>query len=282
VVADIWFNRKSGEITNNCSDTGLHKPPVTVDPPGPVGPVRVPGGCVREPHPLNRTFTFNVYLPRNPQQRARELGLNSPPVPLFTGTQRLGQGTGGPEPTVVVREQNGVTWLEVTVDLRTFTGTTYARRVSAAWAYPQTDNWGARRWRIRLKSMKIIDDAEPAFDDGDWRFFFNTNNRDREWTKVFSCDGCVDDGDTRNLNVETGGTGLGADPVLFPGQRIMVHTGGFDDETFGDDIGTVFLREAQRAGDFTAYSQGGDGSYHLNVGIREGPPVGRATLTPEA
>lgn len=283
IVADIWFNRRSGETTNNCSDTGLHKPPVTVQIPGnQPRQVRVAGPCVREPHPLNRTFRFNVYLPRNPRQRARELGLDPPAVPLFTGTQRLSQGSGGPEPTVVVREQSGVSWLEVTIDLSTFTGTTYARRVSAAWAYPQPDNWGARRWRVRLKSMKIIDDAEPAFDDGDWRFFFNTNNRDREWTRVFSCDGCIDDGDTRNLNVETGGPGLGPDPVLFPGQRIIVHTGGFDDETFGDDIGTVFLREAQRAGDFTAYSQGGDGVYHLNVGIREGPPVGRALLTPEA
>jgi hypothetical protein len=275
IVADLFFNRKSGETTNNCSDTGLHQPST--------GNGTAP--CIREPHPLNRTFTFNVYLPRDPQQRAREAGLNPPPVPLFIGASPTpGLPGGGPEPTFNVRSQNGITWVEVSVNLTGLPASsmTYARRVSVAWAYPQTENWGAKRWRILLDRIRVGDDAEPAFDDGDWRFFFKTNNRDREWTKVFDCNECVDDDTTKALNVQTGGTGLGADPVLFPGQTIFVHTGGFDDETFGDDIGTVFDRRSQASGDFASPSQGGDGSYTLDYKIRPGPVVGNATLTPEA
>jgi hypothetical protein len=283
IATDIWFNRKAGETTNNCSDTGLHQPARRVTlPTG--GSANVAGACIREPNSLNRRFTFNVYLPRDPLPRAREVGLNPPPVPLFVGFEGRPGGSGGPNPTFVVRRQGDATWLEVTVDLRGFGGTTYARRINAAWAYPNAANWGARRWRVLLKKIHVFDDAEPAFDDGDWRFFFNTNNRDREWTKVFSCDGCVDDGDDRTLNVQTGIVGsrsLGADLVLFPGQRIAVHTGGFDDETFGDDIGTVFDRQPQLAASYSTNSAGGDGSYRLDYAISAGPPVGAATLTPE-
>ena len=270
IVTDLWFNRRSGETTNDCSATGLHQPSTGSG----------TAACISEPHRLGR-FTFNVYLPRDPQLRARELGLDPPPVPLYVGVEPVpGLPSGGPEPTVAVRRGSGATWLEVTVDLTAAAATTYARRVSAAWAYPQADNWGARRWNVRLNKIDVGDDAEPAGDDGDWRFFFNTNNRDREWTRVFSCDGCIDDDSTRQLNVQTGTTGLGADPVLFPGQRLFVHTGGFDDETYGDDIGTVFDRAPQVAAHYRTASQGSDGSYTLDYDIRPGPPVGSATLTP--
>jgi hypothetical protein len=288
IVTDILFNRASGEITNNCSTTGLHQPPVTVTVRG--VSVTTDGPCIREPHPVNGRFTFNVYLPRDPRPRARELGLDPPPVPLFVGTQTIAPGGGGPDPSVQVRQDaaSGATWLEVTVDLSGFSGSAYGRRISAAWAYPQAQNWGARRWRVRLDNFEVFEDAEPDnpgpdLDGGDWRLFFNTNNRDREWTRIFKCDGCVDEGDTKTLNLETGGAGLGPDPVLFPGQTIFVHTTGFDDEVAGDDTGSVFLRMGQRnASGVKAFSQGGEGIYHLNFSIRESTPVGGAVLTPEA
>jgi len=271
IVTDLWFNRRSGETTSNCSRTGLHQPSTGSG----------SGACIREPHRLG-TFTFNVYLPRDPQLRARELGLNPPPVPLFVGIGPTpGLGSGGPDPTVAVKRANGATWLEVTVRLNANPGMTYARRVSAAWAYPQSDNWGARRWNVRLNKIDVGDDAEPPGDDGDWRFFFNTNNRDREWTRVFSCDGCIDDDETRNLNVQTGSTGLGPNLVLFPDQKIFVHTGGFDDEAYGDDIGRVFDRRPQVADNYRMASQGDEGSYTLDYDVRAGPPVGSATLTPQ-
>jgi hypothetical protein len=273
IVTDIWFNRRSGELTRNCSSTGLHWP----------ANGGAPGQCIREPHPLNRTFTFNVYLPRNPLHRARELGLNPPPVPLFIGTEKLSQGGGGAEPVTAVRERDGVTWLEVTLDLSTLRANedTYARRISAAWAYPAPDNWGASRWRVLLKDMKIYDDSEPGFDDGDWRVFFNTNNRDQEWSKIIDCDGCVDDGDTRALNLRTGTPALGPHPVLFPGQPIFVHTVGYDDEVAADDLGTVFDRAPQLRGNYSTIA-GGAATYRLNYEVRPAGSVGPAALTPEA
>jgi hypothetical protein len=282
IVTDIWFNRHSGENAD-CGDTALNQPAHTFL-----------SGCLRQPHPLNRKFTFNVYIPRSPQRRAQELGMQAPPVPLFTGIEKLSGGTGGPEPSVTVRDRDGVTWLEVTVDLSGFADTTYARRLSFAWAYPQPDNWGALRWRVRLRSMNVFDDAEPPFDDGDWRFYFNTNNLDQEWTELFSCDGCVDDDTTYILNVSTGQSGggngsnpqkarnLGPDPVVFPNQNILVHTTGYDDEVVGDDVGTVLDRNPQMGGDFSTNGEGGDGSYRINYSVRPLGSVGRATLTPEA
>lgn len=274
ISTDIVFNRKAGGLTNDCGFTGLHQQP------GSNGDIS--GACIREPNPVNRTFTFNVYLPRDPQQRARDVGLTPPPVPLFVESSR--PGGGGPDPTWVVRQLNGVTWLEVTVDLRNFTGTTYKRRLSAAWAYPQPANWGAKRWTIDLKKIRVYDDAEIAGDDGDWRMYFNTNNRDREWTQVIpdSCEGCVDDDTDYRLNFQTGTAGLGADPVLFPGQRILVHTGGFDEEAFADDIGTVNDYRLQSTRTYSTDSQGDEGSYRLDYAIRPGPAVVGATLTPEA
>jgi hypothetical protein len=282
VVTDIWFNRNSGENAR-CGDTALHQPAHTFL-----------SGCMRQPHPVNRLFTFNVYLPRSPQRRAQDLGMARPTVPLFMGTQKLSSGTGGPDPSVTVRERDGITFLEVTVDLSRFNDTTYARRLSVGWAYPEPNNWGATRWRVRLRSMNVFDDAEPPFDDGDWRFYFNVNNLDQEWTELFSCDGCVDDDTTYTLNVSTGqssgGDGsnpqkarsLGPDPVVFPGQDILIHTTGYDDELVGDDAGTVIDRNPQRGGDYSTKSTGSDGSYKLNYSVGPVGSVGPAVLTLEA
>jgi hypothetical protein len=292
VVADIWFNRNSGGAGSCIRSTSLHQP-------APNSPKLL--FCIGQPHPVNRTFTFNVYLPRSPLQRGRELGRNPSPVPLFVGTEKLTGGTGGPEPTFVVREASDLTWLEVTVDLRAFRDKTYARRMSIAWAYPSPDNWGASRWRVTLKSLNVNSDAEPPFDDGDWRFHFNTNNRDQEWTPLFSCDGCIDDQEKYPLttrpggpNVSTGKAGggngsrpnrsrnLGPDPVLFRDQEILVHTVGYDDEVLGDNIGTVQQFQPQSRQDYSTPSSVDDGSYTLKYTISPVGSVGRAALTPEA
>jgi hypothetical protein len=142
--------------------------------------------------------------------------------------------------------------------------------------------------------MNVYDDAEPPFDDGDWRFYFNTNNRDQEWTELYSCDGCVDDDTTYQLNATTGVAGggngskpskarnMGPDPVVFPGQSILVHTMGYDDEVVGDPAGSVVDHRPQLSDDYSTNSANGDGSYKLNYSIRPVGTVGRATLTPEA
>jgi hypothetical protein len=130
--------------------------------------------------------------------------------------------------------------------------------------------------------------------DGDWRLYFDTNNGDQEWTELFSCDGCVDDDTTYQLGVSTGigggGNGsspskarsLGPDPVVFPGQNVLVHTTGYDDEVLGDDVGTVYDTDAQASRSFDSASSSGDGSYPLVYSLRPVGSVGRAVLTPEA
>jgi hypothetical protein len=283
VVADIWFNRNSGGV-GACGSTALHQPAHTSL-----------SGCIRQPHPVNRKFTFHVYLPRSPQERARELGhIDVPAVPLYTGTQKLSTGQSGPEPQITVRQQDGRTWLDVTVDLSTLGQATYARRLSVAWAYPQPDNWGASRWEVSLNSIHVYNNADPKFDAGDWRFNFNTNNRDQEWTQVFSCDGCIDSNTTYPLSARTGVAGgdgsgpshprgLGPDPIVFPGQPILVHTGGYDeDAAWGDALGAVLKGMPQVGGQFSVPSENADGNYLLNYTLRPVGPVGGATLTPEA
>ena len=285
IVTDLWFDRRSGETTRNCSATGLHQPA------GPGGR----GSCIREPHPVRRTFRFEVHLPRNPQVMLQEMGVAAPPVPLYVAVSRPSSGPGGsgPDPVITRQDRDGTTWLQVDVNLRGLRDTQYARRISAAWVYPSPDNWGARRWRVGLTAMDVEDDAEPAFDDGDWRVFFNTNNGEREWTQVLKCDGCVDDDERQNLGHRTG-DGLGRDPVLLPGQRVVVHMVGYDDETKGDDIGTVdelvSQEEAQAACDRDANpcrhrtaSHGGAGEYTLEYTIGPGQPgLAPPALTPEA
>ena len=284
IEADIWFNRRSGGA-GSCLPAALHQP-------APNSPK--PLFCITQPHPVNRTFTFNVYIPKSPQQLAQERGQNAPPVQLFTNVQKLSAGQGGPDPVVVQKQLGGVTYLEVTVDLSALRDNQYGRRLSIAWAYPSPDNWGAARWRIGLKSLRVIDDAEPPFDDGDWRLYFNTNNRDQEWTELFSCEGCVDDDSTYSLGISgTGHTagagtkpgrarGLGPDPVVFPGQDILVHSTGYDDEILGDDVGTVQEWVPQLSGDYDSASSVNGGSYRLRYSIRPVGSVGAATLTPEA
>jgi hypothetical protein len=282
VVADIWFNADSGGSGDCRHRTSLHQP---------FPRLPFPFDCLGNLHPLNRQFTFNVYLPRSPQQLARALGRNAPPVPLYISLDRLNVGTGGPEPTVEqVPDGNGGTFLRVTVDLSTFTDSTYARRLSVAWAYPSPDNWGASRWRITLNSLKVNNDSEPLpFDDGDWRLYFNTNNVDQEWTELFSCS-CIDE-KTYTLNVSTGRFGgagthptrsrnLGPDPVVFPGQPILVHATGYDDEVKGDNVGTVSVARPQES---LPYDDPGDTPhYRLRYSISPVGSVGPASLTPEA
>jgi hypothetical protein len=276
IVVDLRVNRRSGEITSNCSTTGLHQPSVGLG----------DGPCIREPHGVNRRFEFNVFLPRDPQVRmVQDAGVATPPVPLFVDS-----GSGGPEPQIVQEHGRGLTWLQVTVDLTGFTDTTYRRRIVAAWAQPAANNWGLRRWRIGLRAIDVHDDQDSGpKGDGDWRWFFNTNNRDQEWTRVINCNQCVHGARQFQSGVATGSL-LGPDPLVFPDQSILVHTTGFDDDTFSDDdTGSVNKLISQRAASAACRDKGchwlfrSDGSqYDLSVDIRPGAPVGSASLTVEA
>lgn len=293
IQSDIWFSRNAGKMigssSSSCPQTGFHQP-------SPNG--HDDGACITRPS-LRSTFTFNVYLPRDPREIAAEAGRTAPPVALYVAIQRPeGGGSGGPDPTYRVCPceddpvEPGVRWLEVTVDLRSFTGDTYGRRLRAAWAYPSPDNWDARRWRVRLRSMDVHDDGDCCLaGDGDWRFLFNTNNAIQEWTKLYDCGGCIHGTETFGNAVQTG-AGLGPDPIVFSGQDILVHTAGFDEDGIASDTGVgsvvrlISQAEAERVcrnSDcaYSTSSTGGDARYTLRYEVRPSTAVGGATLTPE-
>lgn len=288
IVTDIWFNRDAGEITSNCSDSGLGQPYSGG------GIIATAGGCIQGPNPINRSFTFNIYLPPNPQDTLAEIletPVTAPLVPLYIsyGSHPAYGSTTGPDPDIGVKWKDGVIYLEVTIDLSSFTGDTYQRRIEAAWAYPDANNWGLRSWKLRVISLTDIDDSDwIPWNDGDWRLWVNTNNTDMEWTNVLWCNGCVHDTMTfSGIPWETGGTSthdLGPDILLFPSQRIWVHSGGWDEDWLLDDS-TGFVNDSlpQEAHYYHSQSQGGGGSYVLNYEILAMDRTGLvADLTPEA
>jgi hypothetical protein len=273
IVTDLWFNRNAGGATS-CVNTALHQPSQNGI---------TDAGCIRGPSSLNRVFRFNIYLPRDPQAVLAEIGRSAPAVPLYFAAQ----GSDGPAPQIVERSSGAIRWLEVSIDLRGFTGTTYGRRIFAAWAYPAPDNWHIRRWRLSLQKLEVSDDGDWDFigkGDGDWRFWVNTNNGAPEWTKLFDCDGCVTGTKTFPAATRTG-AGLGSDLLLFPSQLIWVSTSGYEEDNFVDtQMGTVadLLDQVGAAGAHVSSSscEGDCTEYRLFYRLEPlGAPV--AALSPE-
>lgn len=296
IVTDIWINREAGEITGNCSATGLHNPPFeAVLPNG--SSIHVNGDCLPfaagfNKNPINREYEFNIYLPRDPRFTSTRVGMQVPEIPLHF---LVVDANGTVFDPVVTRTQSGnATYLKVRVDLGDYPGDTYARRIEAAWAYPSPHNWGLKSWRVSINSMDVDDDGDgTGSGDGDWRFWVNVNNGDQEWTKLFDCDGCVH-------GVERfGGTpwatgfpnipnSLGPDIRLFPDQKIWVHASGFENDwAVSDSTGHVSRLHPQEVRSYSADSHctssfpSGCCRYTLNYDIVEGIPVGKAQLTPE-
>jgi len=280
IVTDIWFNRDAGEITSNCGDTGLAQP-------------YSDGDCIQGPNPINRKFTFNIYLPPNPLDTLADIAGTSvyaPPVPLYikTGSHPEYGSPTDPDPEIEVKEIGGVTYLEVTIDLSSFSGDTYQGRIEAGWAYPDANNWGLKAWKLKVISLDVNDNGESKYiplDRGDWRLWINTNNADMEWTNVLWCEGCVGTKVTfSGVPWETGATSehdLGPDILLFPNQRIWVQSSGWDEDwVVGDDVGAVYDLKPQQAAEYHSPSFGYE--YYLNYQILPGKPVGLPDLTPEA
>lgn len=294
IVTDIWINDQAGEITGNCSLTGLHQPPTLITAPNGQtfiknGPC-LPDAAGFDRNPINRIYEFNIYLPRNPQVTATKAGIQVPPVQLFFQTT---DPQGVPEDPVITEQISGeITFLKVRLDLRNYTGHTYSRRIVAGWAYPSPENWGLKSWRLRVNSMTVEDDGDLE-GDGDWRFWVNTNNGDQEWTNLLDCNGCVDSeffGDgTVQFGWETGfpaSKSLGPDILLFPEQTILVHTSGFEDDVaFSDDTGFINQSHAQETNSFSIHGQCDPSGlvrccdYTLHYEIVPGTPPGNPVLT---
>ena len=298
IITDIWANARAGEMTSNCSDTGMHQEAVLAPPGSPV-PVLF-GSCIRSPHPLRRSYTFNVYLPANPQARVAAAGLAAPPAPLH---YRIEPGA-GPLPSVLPMTDGGVTFLRVTVDLSGYGGETYERRIVAGWVQPSPENWGLERWKAGIPSMEVYEDHDLGT-DGDWVFWTSLNNRDQEWTRLLDGNS-VDEGTYsfggRAWETESPYADRSLGPHLllfsprfsqhFPGSpaidltRILeLHTSGYDAEFWDDEVGMVSalarpdpasLGIGQRR-TLTQYSSAGD--YRLTYFFERLGPVPGATLT---
>jgi hypothetical protein len=290
ILTDIWFNRDSGEITSNCSTTGLHQPGHYDTSQGPA--FEVQGDCIRGPSPINRIFTFNIYLPPKPELSG------SAQVPLYFKVFDHPYGfSSGSNPQIVRAGPAATPYLSVTIDLRNFTGSRYARRIHAGWVLASPDNWGLKRWKVQLNALDVHNDADCNWcgkGDGDWRFWVNLNNSAQEWTKLFDCDGCVHG--TMIFGGRPWQTGtasevptdrrLGSDVLLFPNQRIWIHTSGFEEDIFtSDDTGSVYDLKPQATAIYHAHStctsqtSSGCGEYTLHYQISAAAPIPSATLS---
>lgn len=252
VLTDIWVNARAGEMTSNCSTTGLHR----FDAEEPIPLFR--NKCIRAPHPLRRAYTFQIYLPRNPAKRAAAAGMNAPSPPLMTELRNV---SGAPACPVTIENLTGPTddFLRVTVDLTNFTGETCAARIAAAWALPSADNYGLEAWNFGIVSMNVYEDHD--WGDGDWIFWASVNNRDKEWTRLLNENDVDDDDDVYDFDgrpfetglSETSGRSLGPhlllfNPIRFPGappqtdltRSLEFHTSGYDAELKDNEVGGVF------------------------------------------
>ncbi len=239
----IYFHPNAGEITSNCSSTGLHQAAIMNPKFGQQAqPKFLTGSCIKGPHQIQRPspYEFDIFLPPNPSQAGKQ------PVPLFVEATAVdGVGASGPAPKISVLPGS----LHVTLDFSNGDQGDYRYRIRAAWAYPSPDNWQAKAFRVKFTKLDVLDDGDGlGRGDGDWRFWINVPSRTKEWTKLFDGDGNV----TGVMNFggrpwSTGPSGsvgsdrwLGPDPLLFPGQRLHIHTSGYEaDSIVDDDTGTV-------------------------------------------
>jgi hypothetical protein len=248
IITDIWANRRAGEMTSNCSTSGMHQANVNDN---------VDGACIRSPHPLERQFTFHIYLPPNPQKRLAAAGVSAPPAPLYVNVERA--SSGAPMPRVDVVAPGGVTSLTVTVDLTGYSEMEYSARIVAGWIQPSPDNWGLERWKVGIEAIDIKDDHDTFFpnDDGDWVFWAAINNRDKEWTRLLDGGGVTGFHNFGGRPFETespdADRSLGPHlllfhprPVDFPGHALedlnrsfLIHSSGYDAELFDDPTGEV-------------------------------------------
>jgi len=289
VVTHLWVSRDAGEATRNCSLTGLHQPG------GGGGFDAGPHACLPQTEgfdlsPIDRVYEFNIYLPRDPRRVLAEVApdLSPPPVPIYVEPFVLG-GDDGARLDVDVDPETG-SFVRVRLDLTEYRGRSYAARIHSAWALPSADNWDLHRWRVQVDAVDVHADSDRGH-DGEWRLWVNTNSTDQEWTMVL--DQSLDEGRKTfgGLPFSTGNANprrtLGADLLLFPRQRIWVHSSGYEDDAlWSDSTGHVNDLKQQREDRYRPRSRcstsgfSGCGSYSLEYRVLDRGPFGGAELTP--
>jgi Concanavalin A-like lectin/glucanases superfamily/FG-GAP repeat/Malectin domain len=183
IITDLWFNSDAGGATGG-DLSSLAQPGQSIP------FICIPGSLITE-SPIQREYDFRIYLPKNPSQVFAEVGQSRPRAPLYLNISNP-VGSTGPDPVVTRATESvrGVTYeyLQVHLDLRGHTASTYSRRIEAAWVYPQPDNWGLEQWRIALDRLDVYDDLDSKArwpsSDGDWVLWLMLPSLDQPWNRV--------------------------------------------------------------------------------------------------
>ena len=252
IVTDVWASLRGGQALD-CENASLHQPVLTTTGSG------VPSHltCVKQPTTSGVNFEFNIYLPPNPADRLKEIGLALPVRPaLFFDIQNH------PEAAALgARSDIGVTFephpqgptpfVKVRITLSQMkTGEKFAKRFVAAWVYPDytSRNFGLRSLRVKLDELIVTNDGDPFLKgDGDWRFWAIIPSTTRPWTKLIDCNGCVEEeshsprhGVFRPGAFDSEGR-LTGEVFLFDRQSGSLQFTGFESDLLtSDDVGNVF------------------------------------------
>jgi hypothetical protein len=198
IITDILVNLNAGEALDCAGDSLRQSKLVNVT----IAGHQVQASpCVPQADRTGVPFTFNVYLPVNPQRIVNSLTHSNPPVPaLFT------QFVDPPEVPAGRRTDIGFSitdtshldtdtpYITVSVDISQMrTGQTFAKRLISAWVYPDITgkNYGLIALRLRLDQLEVTDSGD-LITSGDWRFWLGYSNSVRPWTRLINCDDCID------------------------------------------------------------------------------------------
>jgi hypothetical protein len=224
IQSDIWFNYRSGGITD-CGEAGLHQPNKTNE-----------DNCVPAAppfagySPLKRTYTFNIYLPQSPEDVLKALGKANPPHSKLYVSESFAPGM--PTPALQFKQdEHGVGYLHGTIDLTNFNGTTYSGRINAAWESPSPTNWGLKQYQVKLNEIYVRDDSDVTNDTlgwgGDFHVWAVTNNQ-TEWTRILAGNSNEFDdtpdyfgGTPWSTHSNDSNRSLGSDVLLYPEQMIQ-------------------------------------------------------------
>jgi hypothetical protein len=253
IVTDLWINLDGGQALD-CENASTHQPVFTTLPNG----IKVHSTCVRQPTTAGVNFDFHIFLPPNPADRLKDIGLTLSVRPgLFFEVQNHPQAvalgaSSSVNVTVLERHPDGPTpFVTVRVAMSGMrTGQKFAKRLVAAWVYPDHTgkNFGLRALRVRLNALAVQDDGDPFLKgDGDWRFWAVIPSVTRPWTRLIECEGCVEEKTyTPGSSVFRAGaldsTGaLTGEVLLFDRQLGSFQLTGFEDDLLtSDDTGSVF------------------------------------------
>lgn len=199
IVTDVWANLNGGQALD-CENAAVHQPVFTTLPNG----TKIHATCVKQPTTAGLNFDFTIFLPINPADRLKEIGLTLSVRPgLFLEIQNHPEAAAqGARSDVTVREierrtEGPAPFVKVRVALSQMSaGQKFAKRIVAAWVYPDhaLRNFGLRALQLKLNELVVRNDGDPFLKgDGDWRFWAVVPSLTRPWTRLIDCEGCVEE-----------------------------------------------------------------------------------------